>query len=481
MRRSTSLVWFRHDLRLDDNPALRAAIDQGGPIIPVFVWAPEEEGNWAPGSASRWWLHQSIKALMDQLRQVGSRLILRRGPTDQALLSLAQQTNARHLFWNRRYEPAVIARDGQIKTSLERAGLSVESFNAALLFEPGQILTRQQRPYQVFTPFWNACCAADAPPRPVAAPTRLDAPSHWPDSLSLDDLDLEPTIDWTGGIRATWTAGSHGAQQRLDAFLAGPVANYAALRDRPDLAGTSSLSPHLHFGEMSPRSIWHRVMESSGGQGLSRGQEVYLKEVVWREFACHLLYHFPETTDRPLRSQFTSFPWVEDTQGLRAWQRGRTGYPLVDAGMRQLWVTGWMHNRVRMVVSSFLVKHLLLPWQAGARWFWDTLVDADLANNTLGWQWIAGCGADAAPYFRIFNPTTQAEQFDPFGDYVRRWVPELGQLPSSVIHKPWTASPETLRAARVELGTIYPRPIVDHAAARVRALEAFDSLPRSAS
>ncbi len=476
---SPSLVWFRLDLRLDDNPALRAARQRGGPVVPVFVWAPHEEGAWAPGSASRWWLHQSLHALGEQLRRVGSRLVLRVGDTLPMLQALAKETGAGAVFWNRRYEPAVVARDAAIEATLRSAGLTAQGHNANLLFEPSEVRNKQGRPFQVFTPFWNHCRALPPPPTPLRAPPGLPVPGAWPPSAPLGELELEPAIDWAAGMREEWSPGSVGARERLARFLAGRIGRYAEGRDMPGREGSSSLSPHLHFGEISPRTIWHRTCRKEGVAELPQGAEVFLKELVWREFAHHLLSHFPDTTDAPLRTEFAAFPWRRDAHALRAWQRGRTGYPLVDAGMRQLWSIGWMHNRVRMVVASFLVKHLLLPWHDGARWFWDTLVDADLANNTFNWQWVAGCGADAAPYFRIFNPVSQGERFDAEGDYVRRWVPELARLPAPWAHKPWEAEDDVLAAAGVRLGETYPYPIVDHASARTRALEALATIARS--
>lgn len=482
MSENTTLVWLRNDLRLADHPALHAAKDGGGPIVPVFIWDPDSAGSWSPGSASRWWLHQSLRALGRDLEACGSRLILRVGPTERTLLELARETRARAIFWNRRYEPAWVQRDTRIKSILRADGYQVESFNASLLFEPWQVQTKQGKPFQVFTPFWNACRLSTPPGLPLAPAPSLQAPSHWPKSVELSSLGLEPTLDWASEMREAWTPGEEGARKQLERFVAQGLEGYAKNRDRPDQVGTSRLSPHLHFGEISPRTIWHRVLQVAGHVStkgkLPADVEVYLKELTWREFAYHLLYHFPHTTDQPLRSEFASFPWRDNPKGLRAWQKGKTGYPFVDAGMRELWSTGWMHNRVRMVVASFLVKDLLLPWQVGARWFWDTLVDADLANNTLGWQWTAGCGADAAPYFRIFNPVSQGEKFDPTGEYVRRWVPELRQLPDRYIHKPWDADPAILRAAGVQLGQNYPYPIVDHTSARVEALQALSTLSK---
>jgi deoxyribodipyrimidine photo-lyase len=477
---ATTIVWFRHDLRLDDNPALAAAAAHGA-VVPVFIWAPDEEAPWAPGAASRWWLHQSLERLAAALAKAGAPLVIRRGGSLETLRKLAREVKATHVTWNRRYEPAVVKRDTAIKKALAADGLAVESFNGGLLYEPAHVATKEGRPYQVFTPFWRALLARDEPPEPVAAPRRLVPATKPVASLAVDDLALLPTIPWAGTMEKTWAPGEAGARKRLDAFVAGGLAGYATGRDRPDRDGTSALSPHLHFGELSPRRAWHAVRDAAGGKPaakLAGSPEVYLRELGWREFASHLLYHFPHTADAPLRSDYARFPWAKDPVGLRAWQRGRTGFPIVDAGMRQLWATGWMHNRVRMIVASFLVKDLRVSWLEGARWFWDTLVDADLAANTLGWQWAAGCGADAAPYFRIFNPTTQGEKFDPDGTYVRTWVPELKKLPAGDIHEPAEAEPSVLSKAGIVLGRDYPEPLVDHAEARKLALEALKAVSR---
>ena len=335
------------------------------------------------------------------------------------------------------------------------------------------------KPFQVFTPFWKTCLSLVESTTPLSTSTRFSAPDQWPNSVPLVSLQLEPKIDWTGGIRSTWSPGEDGAQRELRRFLEKALPGYSEHRDRPDEIQTSRLSPYLHFGEISPRQVWHAVRKyTSENPDRQRSAEAYLRQLGWREFAHHLLFHFPYTVDQPLRAEFADFPWRDNVTDLQAWQRGQTGYPLVDAGIHELWTTGWMHNRVRMVVASFLIKHLLLPWQAGDRWFWDTLVDADLANNTLGWQWVAGCGADAAPYFRIFNPVMQGEKFDPHGDYVRRWVPELKRLPAEWIHKPWEAPTNVLSEAGVKLGTIYPEPIVDHHNARIRALATLAKLKK---
>jgi deoxyribodipyrimidine photo-lyase len=462
---------------LDDHAALRAAVARGGPVVPVYIWSPREEGAWAPGAASRWWLHQSLRGLDDALRRKGSRLILRRGRALAVLRELVRETGADAVFWGRRYEPASLARDGTVERGLARDGVTTDVRNAALLFEPWEIQTQDGQPYKVFTPFWKRCLQAEEPAAPQAAPRKIPSPRTWPASDALTDLALEPEVDWTGGIRKAWAPGPKGAARNLDRFLDDAVAAYDRDRNLPGRTGTSRLSPHLHFGEISPRAVWHAVhdrLAAGGKKGLIKGGEVFLSEVGWREFAHHLLYHFPHTTGEPLRPEFKRFPWERNAEALRAWQKGRTGYPIVDAGMRELWTTGWMHNRVRMIVASFLVKDLLLPWQEGAKWFWDTLVDADLANNTLGWQWTAGCGADAAPYFRVFNPILQGERFDPKGDYVRRHVPELKALPDRFLHKPWQAPAGTLEEAGVVLGKAYPRPLVDHGEARDRALGAYD-------
>ena len=474
--KTPTLLWLRLDLRLADNSALDAAIERGGPIVPVFIWAPEEETPWAPGGASRWWLHQSLAALDARLREVGSLLIIRRGPTLDALADLVKETGAGAVVWNRRYEPTVIARDARVKEALRGDGLVAESFNAALVHEPWTVENKSRKPFQVFTPFWKHCLTKPDPAAPSPSPRSIAAPAKWPKALPLDELELQPKIPWADGLRAAWQPGEAGAMAGLSRFLAKSFDDYSAQRNRPDLTGTSRLSPHLHFGEISPRQIWHGLARMAQKRGLPvttwRGSQ-FLAEVGWREFSHHLLYHFPHTPAEPLRAEFRKFPWRKDAAWLKAWQRGRTGYPIVDAGLRELWTTGWMHNRVRMIVASFLVKDLLLSWEQGAAWFWDTLVDADLAQNTLGWQWTAGCGADAAPYFRVFNPVLQGEKFDPQGDYVRQWCPELTKLPDKWLHQPDKAPETILAAAGVELGRSYPEPIVSHTIARDVALEAF--------
>lgn len=483
---SPCIVWFRRDLRLADHPALTAAVRRGGPVLPTFFWSPEEEAPWAPGAASCWWLHGSLAALEADLLQRQSRLVVRRGPVVPQLLELARASGAQAVYWTRCYDPSLRRQDDEVAAALRAAGLEVCLFPGSLLVEPSAVSTQAGNPFQVFTPFWKTCLAQLRPRRPLPAPDAFVAPAKWPAAHKLDDLGLLPRLDWAGGLRANWAPGEAGAQMALDEHCGSVLATYAEKRDFPGVVATSRLSPHLHFGEVTPQQIWWAVQDTltrGVEPGVERSAEKFLSEVGWREFAHHLLFHFPQTPQQPLRENFAAFPWRDDPVALRAWQRGQTGYPIVDAGMRQLWATGWVHNRVRMIVASFLVKHLLLPWRAGAAWFWDTLVDADLANNTLGWQWTSGCGADAAPYFRIFNPTTQGEKFDAAGTYVRRWLPELARLPDTYLHRPWEASPIELTAAGVELGTTYPRPIVDHAMARQRALAALawlkDRNPRS--
>ena len=449
-----------------DNPALLAAA-QRGPVVPVYIWAPDEEAEFPAGGAGRWWLHQALKALASTL---GTPLILRHGASLDTLKALIAETGATHVFWNRRYEPASIDRDRLVKSELRAQGITVESSNAALLFEPWTVTNKSGNPFQVFTPYYRHCLAQFSIAPPLGGLPHLPPGPPAP-TAPLDALALEPKRDWARQMAAMWQPGEAGAQAMLVRMLEAGVLSYATERDRPDHWGTSRLSPHLHFGEISPRQIWHAVKQRYGADP---GAEPYLRQLVWREFAHHLLFHFPHTTLQPLRGEFAKFAWRRDPRALRAWQQGRTGYPIVDAGMRELWTTGWMHNRVRMIVASFLVKHLRLHWEEGAFWFWDTLLDADLANNTLGWQWSAGCGADAAPYFRIFNPVLQGAKFDPDGVYVRRWVPEIAALPNRWIHQPWNCPP--LEMAGVELGRTYPQPIVDHATARAEALAAFQAL-----
>ncbi|MEM8739562.1 MAG: deoxyribodipyrimidine photo-lyase [Planctomycetota bacterium] len=483
MSEPVTIVWFRRDLRLTDNPALGAAAERGGAVIPLFMWCPEDGGDWAPGGAQRWWLHHSLAALSASLEDKGSRLVLRQGPAKETLEELLEATGADAVYWNRRYEPALIDRDRELKSWLqEEAEVEAKSFNSHLLFEPWEVETKGGGPYKVYSPFWRMTQSMPEPDGPGDEPEELASPKSWPDSVGLDSLGLEPTRDWKDGLAAQWTPGEAGARERLDRFLSEGLEEYKDERDFPGREGVSRLSPHLHHGEIGPRLIYREVRRymKDGRRDLGKAElkqcEHFVKEIFWREFAYHVLYHFPETPTEPLQAKYADFPWDNNKEALKQWQKGQTGYPIVDAGMRQLYATGWMHNRVRMIVASFLVKDLLISWEEGAAWFWDTLVDADLASNTLGWQWAGGCGADAAPYFRIFNPVLQGEKFDGDGDYVRRWVPELAELPNKVLHKPWEAEASTLEEAGVVLGEDYPERIVDHQKARESALAALDAV-----
>lgn len=477
------IVWFRQDLRLADNPALHHASQSGRPVLPVYVLDDVTPGPWRAGGATRWWLHHSLSALGDDLARLGCPLLLLRGPGDVVIRDLARKVGAVEVVWNRCYEPFAVERDSRLKSALADDSIQARSFNGSLLKEPWEVLTGAGTAFKVFTPYWRACLSVMEPAPALPAPTSLRplAATPAPGDV-LADWSLLPTKpDWAGGMRAFWGAdgiGERAAMARLESFLSGPVAGYNQARDLPGQHGTSRLSPHLHFGEISPRQIWHMSKQRAQGAPDATVAHIdgFLREIGWREFCYSLLYHFPTLPERPLSPAFEAFPWANDPAMLAAWQQGRTGYPIIDAGMRQLWSTGWMHNRVRMIVGSLLVKHLLLPWQAGENWFWDTLVDADLANNAAGWQWIGGCGADAAPYFRVFNPVLQGQKFDADGDYVRRWVPELQHLPSKYIHAPWTAPPHILRDARIVLGRTYPAPVIDHAVGRQRALDAFQAI-----
>ncbi len=481
MTKNGIILWLRQDLRLQDHPALHHACQQGAPVIPVFIWSPEEDGQWPMGSAQKVWLHHSLIQLQKALEKKGSRLIIRQGSSLPILKKLIQKTGADAVYYHRRYEPHAIELDQQVENGLKKDGIVVNSFNGSLLYEPWEVKTKSDTPYKVFTRFWEVCKMFPEPQPPLPSPQKIPAPNRWPDSLEIAELGLLPTVDWAGGIRKSWQPGENGAWKQLNRFLQNAVQAYDKERNFPAVEGTSRLSPHLHFGEISPRQIWHALRDyerSQSSKDVSTQVWSYLREVGWREFAYHLLYYFPHTPDKPLRPEFEEFPWKTDTKALRYWQKGLTGYPIVDAGMRELWETGWMHNRVRMITASFLVKDLMIPWQEGAVWFWDTLVDADLANNTLGWQWTAGCGADAAPFFRIFNPVLQSEKFDDNGEYIRRWIPEISKLPNKWIHKPWESPEAVLKEAGIVLGKDYPKPIVDHKMARQQALESFQSIKK---
>jgi deoxyribodipyrimidine photo-lyase len=473
------IVWFRQDLRLADNPALAQAVASGRPVVALYILDEAGAGDWPMGGASRWWLRASLERLGHALAATGNSLTLRRGDARAVVPALAAETGAREVAWNRCYEPSAIARDKALVADLARAGVTATSFNAALLHEPWTIHRKAGTPFRVFTPFWRACQAMPPPEAPLPAPRRLFAMARPPASEPLASWNLPPTRpDWAGGLRRRWTPGEAGAVARLTRFIDEAVQRYQPARDHPALPGTSMLSPHLHFGEIGPRQIWHAVHHAAGRLpqiGPSAAQ--FLSEIGWREFSYHLLFHQPALPSRPLRAEFAAFPWIRDDTALAAWCHGRTGYPIVDAGMRELWATGWMHNRARMIAASFLVKDLMQDWRTGEAWYWDTLVDADLASNAASWQWVSGCGADAAPYFRVFNPVLQGRKFDPAGDYVRTWVPELRALGAAVIHDPWNHI-DLCRQHGIEIGRDYPSPIVDHGRARERALSAFSALKR---
>lgn len=477
-----SLHWFRDDLRLADNPALCWAAESE---TVYCVYILDEGCSRRPlGGASRWWLSRSLDSLSAALARKGGRLDVLRGDPAILLPAFAEATAVERVTWNRRYDAASIALDMQLKERLSETGIEVRSFNGSLLNEPWQITSRVGQPMKLFTPYWRAARERGEPAPALPAPARIPAAvrpvSLENEILGLEELALEPTKpDWAGGLRQSWTPGEDGARKRLDNFLGESLGGYAEGRDRPDRLSTSRLSPHLRFGEISPRQIWHALgiaRETGEAAGTAADADKFLSELGWREFSYHLLFHNPALATRNYDERYDSFPWRPDAVALRRWQAGQTGFPLVDAGMRELWTTGWMHNRVRMVVASFLIKHLLQDWRAGEAWFWDTLVDADPANNAASWQWVAGSGVDAAPYFRIFNPVTQGETHDPDGSYIRRWVPELAKLSSKDIHQPWRASPEALREAGVRIGETYPAPLIDLAFGRQRALAAFSTI-----
>lgn len=468
MSSQTTIVWFRRDLRIHDNPALNHAIRHGSPIVFLYIHCPREEASWKRGAASDWWLHHALTDLQRQLDQHGHQLLIRSlGSSLECLQGVIKETDAKSVIWNRCYEPSFVKRDNRIKKELTASGIHVDSFNGSLLLDPLEITNKSGKPFQVFTPFWKHCRDL-TPAEPVTLPLTAAKPNLSSDNV--ESLDLLPTIPWDKGIDSFWSPTRQGGLDLLKKSAA-KSGSYNILRDIPAEDGTSRLSPYLHFGQISPREFFHTIRD--GVKDREKADLGILRQLYWREFSAHLLYHFPHSQDKALKPEYDLFPWEFDAEQLSAWQRGMTGFPIVDAGMRQLWQTGWMHNRVRMIAGSLLVKHLLQPWQEGARWFWDTLVDADLANNSMGWQWIAGSGADASPYFRIFNPIIQGKKFDPDGTYVRKWIPELAELPKEHIHTPWEAPPLDLAEAGVTLGKDYPHPIVSHSDGRQRALDAY--------
>ncbi len=470
-----ALLWLRQDLRLADNPALAAA--EGRPVLPVYLLDDEAAGRWAPGGAARWWLRGRLDSLGASLAALGAPLLLLRGRAEALIPRIAAEIGASEVLADRLYEPWARERDRRVEAQLAADGRQLRLVTSTLLREPTEVTSGSGRPYAVYAPFARNLAAAGDPAPPLPAPGRLRPVSAVPRGEDLAALGLYPVRgepDWAAEFGTLWTPGEAGAQARLAHFLGRPLGGYRAARNDPGTEGSSGLSPHLRWGEISPRQVWHAAVAAAGGDRETAWP--FLSEILWREFSYHLLWHRPEMPERPLRPAFDRFPSRPDARLLRAWRRGLTGYPIVDAGMRQLWRLGWMHNRVRMIAASLLVKHLLQPWQDGAAWFWDTLVDADLANNSASWQWIAGCGTDAAPYFRVFNPVIQGERFDPPGRYVRRFVPELARLPDRFLHRPWEAPEAVLRGAGVALGRDYPTPVVGHAEGRARALAALATL-----
>lgn len=469
------IYWFRADLRLSDLPGLIAAAS-AGPVIPCFI-LDDHQSTEQLGGASRWWLHQSLVALGSEINHQGGYLVLKKGDTEAALSDLAKTTGAQHVMCSRRYTPEGEKLEQRVFERLGAQAVTLKRYPGSLLFEPKTVLTGAGTPFKVFTPFWRACMRLPEPPFPKNSP-QLTWYGGDLASDELKDWHLEPSgPNWAAEFDEHWTPGERGAQAALQRFLSGPVAHYAEGRDRPDEVHTSRLSPHLRFGEISPRQVWHAAQQRRAETpAWSSAIEKFLAEIGWREFCYQLLDLFPEMPSEPFKAEFRQFPWNSDTNKVEAWKKGASGYPIVDAGMRELWRTGFMHNRVRMIVASFLCKHLLTHWREGERWFWDTLLDADIAANTCSWQWVAGSGADAAPYFRIFNPIAQGEKFDTQGEYVRRWCPEIASLPNKYIHKPWEAPQGVLDDVGIVLGEDYPRPIVEHAVAREKALSAYQVL-----
>jgi deoxyribodipyrimidine photo-lyase len=479
---SPAILWFREDLRLTDNPAFDMAARSGRPLIFLYI---REAGPGAPrahGGASRWWLEKSLLSLKTSLEAIGGKLVLRTGDPQVVVPALVRETDAGAVYWNRRYALPERNTDAAIKKGLKDRGIDCESFNGRLLAEPWEITTGSGGWYKVFTPFWRALQARYKSTDPLPAPGKIKSAAA--ESESLSDWTLHPSKpDWAGGLADMWDPGEAGARKRLDDFLDGPVNDYARTRNLPGLpSGTSRLSPHLRFGEIGPAQVWRAVQARLAAHHADEASaRVFLSEIAWREFSYTLLYYNPDLASRNYNSYFDRMSWRSDEVAFSAWCRGETGYPIVDAGMRELWTTGWMHNRVRMIVASFLTKHLLLPWQKGEEWFWDTLVDADPASNPASWQWTAGSGADAAPYFRVFNPISQGQKFDETGAYVRKWCPELKSLPGKYLHAPFEADAATLSRAGVHLGKNYPKPIVDHPAGRQRALDAYKALKEDVS
>lgn len=475
---STALIWFRQDLRLTDNPALHNAVIENENILPIYIL--DETSPWAIGGAQRWWLHHSLISLQEQFKKHGLELILKKGNPQKILLAICQEEKINRIYWNRCYEPAVIQRDVEIKKKLTARNIKVQSYNGSLLYEPWEITNKQGGYFKVFSYFWKTCCCCLKHEKILAMPKFKNKFNQKKiiKSEKLEAWNLLPsTPDWASGFHHLWQPGELGAQKKLKYFISDLLVDYSIKRDFPGHQATSGLSPHLHFGEVSPRQIVSVIKPIENHTIILSAQcEHFLRQLGWREFSYHLLYHFPDFPEENFQKKFNHFPWSDHKNLLSCWQKGQTGYPIVDAGMRELWQTGYMHNRVRMIVASFLTKDLFIDWRHGAKWFWDTLLDADLANNSISWQWVAGSGVDAAPYFRIFNPVLQGEKFDPQGKYVRHWIPELSKLPNKYIHQPWKAPQNILEAAGIALGKNYPNPIVNHDLARREALSIYSKL-----
>lgn len=480
MSKAPIIIWFRQDLRLSDNPTLHAAYESGHPIIPLYILDDENADEWKMGAASRVWLHHALDALNKDL---SDHLVLENGDASKIIPALLKKTGASAIYWNRCYEPWRIARDKKIKSDLEGNNIDVQSFNGSLLWEPWHIKTGGGTPYKVFTPFYRkGCLQQPAPREPLPKPKRLTYSDTYKLGCALDKLNLlAPKAEggWDSRMAKYWNISEKGANKRLEDFLDDGLAYYKTGRDHPADDHTSRLSPYLHFGQISPNTAWYAAQARGTAEGWEKDMDHFLSELGWREFSYNLLYHFPKITWENLQEKFNDFPWKsQESKALEAWREGKTGFPIVDAGMRQLYETGYMHNRVRMIVGSFLVKNMLTHWHLGEEWFWDCLVDADLASNAASWQWIAGCGADAAPYFRIFNPMLQSKKFDSKGEYIRKFVPELKNMPDDHIHAPWEAPELILKSAGVELGKTYPKPLMMHSDARDRAMEAYKSVKK---
>lgn len=472
---TTAIVWFRQDLRLADNPALFYACQSARQVVLLYIHAPDELAPWAPGAASRWWLHQSILSLQRELNSLGVTLIVRAGTSSGVLHGLAGEIGAAVVHANALYEPAAQRRDKEVSRSLAGIGVDLRLHHGNLLFAPGSVLNKQGEPYRVFTPFWKNCQRALSVDSPLPRPEAIKGIGGLV-TITLDQLGLQPSVSWCRGMQESWRCGEAAARDELEAFCSHALMAYGIGRDVPGIRGTSRLSPHLHHGEISPRQIVWCLQRQFQKAGVAGHVDTFIRELGWREFAHHILHFFPDTSESAMDGRFNHFPWQHDEVLLNAWQKGLTGFPIIDAGMRELWQTGWMHNRVRMIVASFLIKNCLVHWRTGARWFWDTLVDADLASNSMGWQWVAGSGVDAAPYFRIFNPILQSKKFDADGAYIRRWIPELSALSNRYLHSPWLAGPSELAAANVKLGATYPMPVLDLGETRDRALSCYRAL-----